>query len=119
MSSGKDIIGIAETGSGKTFAFALPGAVHVLGNYKGKVRLGWDRSAIFWSSIPRKSIIFRFCLVNIQRAVPMMLVLAPTRELAMQSAEVIEKAVASSHLRSFCLYGGVPKAEQKKALREG
>ena len=49
----------------------------------------------------------------------MMLVVAPTRELAMQSQGVLE--VAGKHLKmnSVCVYGGVPKYEQRKALREG
>ena len=51
---------------------------------------------------------------------PMMLVVAPTRELAMQSQTVLE-AAAGKHfkMRSACVYGGVPKYEQRKALREG
>ena len=49
----------------------------------------------------------------------MMLVLSPTRELAMQTQEVMEKAGKQSYIRSVCCYGGVPKWEQKKALRWG
>ena len=45
-----------------------------------------------------------------------MLVLAPTRELALQSAEVIAEAGKHCGVRSACIYGGVPKWEQKKAL---
>ena len=45
-----------------------------------------------------------------------MLVVAPTRELAMQSAEV---AASMPGVRSLCVYGGVPKWQQKKRLREG
>ena len=48
-----------------------------------------------------------------------MLVLSPTRELAMQTQEVMEKAGKQSYIRSVCCYGGVPKWEQKKALRWG
>jgi len=53
--SGRDLVGIAETGSGKTVAFGLPGLTHIkeLGQVKCKT--------------------------------PVMLVIAPTRELAMQS----------------------------------
>ena len=49
----------------------------------------------------------------------MMLVLSPTRELAMQTQEVMEKAGKQCYIRSVCCYGGVPKWEQKKALRWG
>lgn len=41
------------------------------------------------------------------------------RELAMQSAEVIEKVVEKVQLSSTCLFGGVPKVDQKKVLRKG
>ena len=50
---------------------------------------------------------------------PMMLVLSPTRELAMQTQVVMEAAGKQCYIRSVCCYGGVPKWEQKKALRWG
>ena len=49
----------------------------------------------------------------------MMLVVAPTRELAMQSQTVLEDAGKHFKIRSVCVYGGVPKYEQRKALKEG
>ncbi len=89
LQAGRDIIGIAETGSGKTLTFALPGLVHIRGkNQKGQ-------------------------------HVPRMLVVAPTRELAMQSAEVLDGVLAGLDLRSTCLFGGVNKHDQRKALRQG
>jgi ATP-dependent RNA helicase DBP3 len=48
-----------------------------------------------------------------------MLVLAPTRELAMQSHVVIEEFGSLVGLTSLVLYGGVPKYEQKDALKKG
>lgn len=48
-----------------------------------------------------------------------MLVLAPTRELALQSAEVIAEAGKHCGIRSTCVYGGVPKREQRIALGGG
>lgn len=45
-----------------------------------------------------------------------MLVLAPTRELALQSAEVIAEVGKHCGIQSACIYGGVPKREQRKAL---
>lgn len=48
-----------------------------------------------------------------------MLVLAPTRELALQSAEVIAEAGGHCGIRSVCVYGGVPKRDQKIALGGG
>lgn len=48
-----------------------------------------------------------------------MLVLAPTRELALQSAEVIAEAGGHCGIKSVCVYGGVPKRDQKIALGGG
>lgn len=50
---------------------------------------------------------------------PVVLVLAPTRELAKQTSDVCEAAGAASKIRTVCLYGGVPKDAQRAALREG
>lgn len=91
LSSGRDIIGIAQTGSGKTLAFTLPGLIHIKDQ----------------EPVSRKS------------KGPIMLVIAPTRELAIQSSEVIEAAGSACGIRSVCIYGGVPKHEQRKKLREG
>jgi ATP-dependent RNA helicase DBP3 len=84
---GRDLIGIAATGSGKTLAFILPALVHI---------------AAQRPATPNE---------------PILLVLAPTRELAMQTAEVAEKAGASCDVRSACVYGGAPKGPQYAALR--
>jgi len=93
IASGRDIIGIAETGSGKTLAFSLPALAHMLH------RIENQPEGVPWG--------------------PTMLVLAPTRELAMQSQEVLEEAGKTSGIRSVCCYGGVPKWDQKRALRWG
>jgi len=93
IGSGRDIIGIAETGSGKTLAFSLPALEHMLYRYDHPV-----------PGLPPN---------------PIMLVLSPTRELAMQSQEVMEKAGKECEIRSVCCYGGVPKWQQRQALRWG
>jgi len=93
IGSGRDIIGIAETGSGKTLAFSLPALQHMLYRYDHPV-----------PAIPKN---------------PIMLVLSPTRKLAMQTQVVMEQAGGACYIRSVCCYGGVPKWEQKKALRWG
>lgn len=90
--SGRDIIGIAETGSGKTLAFSMPALAHL------KKRVETEK---------------------IKRKGPMMLVVAPTRELAMQSQEVLEVAGKFCGIRSVAVYGGVPKWPQRKALEQG
>jgi ATP-dependent RNA helicase DBP3 len=50
---------------------------------------------------------------------PRMLVLAPTRELAMQSQKVLEEFGKAVNLTSTVIYGGVPKPAQKDILRKG
>ncbi len=48
---------------------------------------------------------------------PIVLVLAPTRELAMQIKEECDKFGASSDIKNTCVYGGVPKKTQTYDLR--
>jgi len=50
---------------------------------------------------------------------PRMLVLAPTRELAMQSQKVLEEFGKVVNLTSAVIYGGVPKPKQKDILTPG
>ena len=90
--SRRDIVGIAETGSGKTLAFGVP-ALTTLAKAKKNNELKGN--------------------------FPRMLVLAPTRELAMQSQVVLEDFGKVVGLRSMVVYGGVPKYLQKEQLRKG
>ena len=85
----RDVVGIAETGSGKTLAFALPALSTLVNDKKSK------------------------------RKKPRMLVLAPTRELAMQSDEVLREFGAVVGLKSLVVYGGVPKHVQIGELKRG
>ncbi|KAE9601419.1 hypothetical protein Lal_00024110 [Lupinus albus] len=87
---GRDLIGIAETGSGKTLSYLLPAFVHI-------------------SAQPRLS----------PGDGPVALVLAPTRELAVQIQEEALKFGARTHIRSTCIYGGAPKGPQIRDLRRG
>ncbi|PON72269.1 DEAD-box ATP-dependent RNA helicase [Parasponia andersonii] len=87
---GRDLIGIAETGSGKTLAYLLPALVHV-------------------SAQPRL----------VQGEGPIVLVLAPTRELAVQIQEEAVKFGLRASIRSSCIYGGAPKGPQIRDLKRG
>lgn len=89
--AGKDVVGIAETGSGKTMAFGLPAMQHILAQ---------DSQRQTKSSAP----------VSV-------LVVAPTRELAIQTQTTMEKLALSIDCSSICLYGGVSKQDQIKQLR--
>jgi ATP-dependent RNA helicase DeaD len=84
--SGRDVLGVAQTGTGKTAAFALP----IL-----------DR-------------------LDLSQKTPQALVLAPTRELALQVCEAFERY--SAHLRGvhvLPVYGGQGYGTQLSALRRG
>jgi ATP-dependent RNA helicase DBP3 len=93
---GKDVVGIAETGSGKTLSFGLPG-LNLLSttsspiNAKGK---GRDAGKI------------------------RLLVVAPTRELATQTYVVLLALGKLVGVGAVCLYGGVGKQEQIAELRK-
>ena len=84
------MIGIADTGSGKTCAFLLPGIVHI--NAQPHLQRGEG---------------------------PIVLILAPTRELAVQTQEECTKFGKSSGVKNTCCYGGVPKHKQANDLRTG
>lgn len=88
--SGRDMVGIAQTGSGKTLAFLLPAIIHIVAQPELKPGDG-----------------------------PIVLVCAPTRELAVQILEESNKFGASSGIKSTCVYGGVPKRNQMYDLRRG
>ncbi|KAH3672895.1 hypothetical protein WICMUC_003982 [Wickerhamomyces mucosus] len=88
--SGRDMIGIAATGSGKTLSYCLPGIVHI--NAQPALERGDG---------------------------PIVLVLAPTRELAVQIQAECSKFGASSRIRNTCVYGGVPKGQQIRDLARG
>jgi ATP-dependent RNA helicase DBP3 len=93
----RDVVGIAETGSGKTLAFAMPALANF---YKQDQKLQKNQS-------------------KNQKRTPRMLVVAPTRELAMQSHEVLQEFGSVVHLKSLVVYGGVPKHTQAAALKKG
>ncbi|XP_044147055.1 probable ATP-dependent RNA helicase DDX43 [Bufo gargarizans] len=87
---GLDLIGIAQTGTGKTLAYLLPGFIH-----------------LDLQPVPRQ-----------QREGPGMLVLAPTRELALQV-----KAECSKYrykgFESICIYGGGDRKNQINVVTKG
>lgn len=88
--SGRDVVGIAETGSGKTLTYCLPAIVHI--NAQPLLAPGDG---------------------------PIVLILAPTRELAVQIQQEISKFGKSSRIRNTCVYGGVPKGGQIRDLSRG
>ncbi|KAJ3194198.1 ATP-dependent RNA helicase dbp2 [Entophlyctis luteolus] len=88
--SGRDMVGVAETGSGKTLAYTLPAIIHI--NAQPLLARGDG---------------------------PIVLILAPTRELALQIQQECNKFGSSSKIKNCCLYGGVPKGPQIRELSQG
>jgi len=85
LMTGKDVIGQAQTGTGKTAAFGIPIVEKVEKNN-----------------------------FNVQA-----LILAPTRELAIQAAEEMNKLGAFKQLHALPVYGGTSIERQIKALKKG
>jgi len=89
------VIGIAETGSGKTLAFFLPALMHLRRSPAASKGTGRGGKSL------------------------RVLTLSPTRELAMQTESLVRAAGEPCGVKSICVYGGVPKGPQIKALRDG
>lgn len=87
---GRDLCGIAQTGTGKTAAFTLPSLHHMVENPKPRP-IGSCR----------------------------MLVLSPTRELAAQIATNVRKYARFTKLSVECVFGGVPIGGQIRKLQGG
>ncbi|KAJ6791602.1 DEAD-box ATP-dependent RNA helicase 24 [Iris pallida] len=88
--SGRDVIGIAKTGSGKTAAFILPMIVHIMDQPELAKEEG-----------------------------PIGVICAPTRELAHQIYLEAKKFAKSHGIRVSAVYGGMSKLDQFKELKAG
>ena len=91
---GRDLLGLAQTGTGKTAAFALP----ILEKLLAPV----DRIEN-----------------HIEKKISRALVIVPTRELADQINSSVKKLATNTNIRSTTLYGGVSKKRQDEALASG
>lgn len=87
---GEDVLAIAQTGTGKTAAFAIP-VLHILQERKIKGRPDGVK-----------------CLV-----------MAPTHELALQIESVFNDLGKHTRITTFCVHGGVDQEPQIKKLNEG
>src|SRR5699024_9688678 len=92
LTTGRDVVGLAQTGTGKTAAFALPALTRMAAAYDDG-ELG---------------------------RIPNTLVLAPTRELAIQVAEAFASYAAKlPGISVLPIYGGAPYGPQLAGLRRG
>ncbi|KAJ7781373.1 P-loop containing nucleoside triphosphate hydrolase protein [Mycena metata] len=88
--SGRDVIGVAKTGSGKTIAFLLPLFRHIK-----------DQRSLE------------------QMEGPIAIVMTPTRELAVQIHRECKPFLKVMNLRAVCAYGGSPIKDQIAELKKG
>ncbi|KAL0118180.1 hypothetical protein PUN28_009090 [Cardiocondyla obscurior] len=88
--SGRDLVAIAQTGSGKTLGYILPAIVHI--THQPLINSGDG---------------------------PIVLILAPTRELAQQIQEVANSFGETAAVRNTCIFGGAPKGPQAHDLERG
>ncbi|NXF33731.1 DDX42 helicase, partial [Nyctibius bracteatus] len=88
--SGRDMIGIAKTGSGKTAAFIWPMLIHIMDQKELEPGDG-----------------------------PIAVIVCPTRELCQQIHSECKRFGKAYNLRSIAVYGGGSMWEQAKALQEG
>lgn len=117
---GKDVAGLAQTGTGKTAAFLIPLIERILRTQTGTQAQTEAQGAIaapvlteFRDQSGSNRIIKDW---NIRSFV---LILVPTRELADQINENVEKLSLGCGLKSYPLYGGTGYEKQKEALRSG
>ncbi len=88
---GEDLLAIAQTGTGKTAAFAIPIIEKLHTKKKSQSRKDGIKT----------------------------LVMVPTRELAIQIQEVFEKLANNTRVKSFCVFGGVEQGPQIQKLEKG
>jgi ATP-dependent RNA helicase DDX5/DBP2 len=93
--AGRDVLGIAPPGSGKTLAYLLPAVEFALRDARDRPRTKRD-----------------------PRGRPSALVVAPTRELALQVAGVCGKLRRAAPVRCVAVYGGASQEEQEEQLAQ-
>ncbi|MDO9592185.1 MAG: DEAD/DEAH box helicase, partial [Erysipelotrichaceae bacterium] len=100
--SGRDMLGCAQTGTGKTAAFAIP-----------TLQLIYDMQHSSGLNDNNHNVRHKKA-----RAIQA-LILTPTRELALQIKESFIAYGRYTHLKTGVVYGGVPQGPQERMLREG
>ena len=88
--SGRDLVGVAETGSGKTLGYAIPAIIHINGQRLLERGEG-----------------------------PIVLVMVPTRELAVQIQSECQKFASVCQISTAAVYGGSDRAMQHQLLQRG
>lgn len=105
---GKDVAGLAQTGTGKTAAFVIPLMERILR----------ARPVAGDVTDEQKAIIEKHAFKD-WKPQNFILILVPTRELAEQVQDNVAKYGIDSGLRGFAIYGGTGYDKQKEALKNG
>jgi ATP-dependent RNA helicase RhlB len=103
LRTGKDVAGLAQTGTGKTGAFLIPLIDRLLKGEKPDPAVSESTTVPF----------------NEWRKKQYVLVLVPTRELCDQVQENAQKFLANTGLKSVAIYGGTTYEKQIAAMKEG
>ncbi|HEY5224446.1 MAG TPA: DEAD/DEAH box helicase [Microbacteriaceae bacterium] len=109
--AGKDVLGRGRTGSGKTIAFGAPLVERLMQQWAEQGKAGGSSAS---SGTARTQPVRR----QFGRA-PRALILAPTRELALQIDRTVQPIARSVGLFTTQIYGGVPQGRQVGALQRG
>jgi ATP-dependent RNA helicase DDX3X len=104
--SGHDIVACAQTGSGKTAAYLIP----VLSQLAGKIKK---------LAAPRPNPTTFNPTTDRVRAEPLVLIIAPTRELATQIFDETRRLCYRTMFRPCVAYGGGPRGMQQQELQKG
>lgn len=105
--SGHDVVACAQTGSGKTAAYLIPILSNLMGKAK-KLTAPRPNPAGFREGIDAPVI-----------AEPLVLIVCPSRELAVQTFNEVRRFSYRSMLRPCVIYGGGPSVEQVRQLQKG
>ncbi|MFP5518888.1 MAG: DEAD/DEAH box helicase [Bdellovibrionia bacterium] len=105
---GRDVAGLAQTGTGKTAAFLIPLMERILR----------ARPAAETASDEEKALIEKRSFKD-WKPQNFILVLVPTRELAEQVYENVQKLSEFSGLKGYPIYGGTGYDKQKEAIKNG
>lgn len=95
--AGDDVVARSRTGTGKTFAFGLPLIEKIVA------------SGILEQKASSRS----------GKGLPLILILEPTRELALQVAQELQSVCAAHRMRVTAVFGGASFSMQSHALRDG
>jgi len=112
---GKDVAGLAQTGTGKTAAYLIPLVERILRSQRWN---DGDKDPSEEKDDPEKEFSDKRSFENWKRK-NFVLILVPTRELAEQVETELKKLTDGNAIRSVAIFGGTSYDHQLKGLREG